>query len=752
MGVVLDMEADTDEFVGEYIRLIYQKPGSNWGIHLVKRDDEPLPVKVTCETLETFREGMLVVVYGVMVDDPRYGPTFRASSMVTYVPDAESSFEVFSAWLRSGVIRQVGPVIANAILQHFGESTRDMLSRPERLKEVSGIGDITAEAIAEDWNRKSSDYRLAGMLHGIGLRGAEIRQVVRYYKELAATTANMDVEVFGRRILENPYRLTDVPGIGFHRADAIAERLGIAEESPLRMEAALVYSIHKLCEERGHTLLAEDWILDYANGAQVLNGDYEALLVPLLKDMETSASPSVIPMAPGYLAPRKYFEAEKSVWSMVLAGQEGVGPVSPELMDRVLGGPLFRYLSEEQKTAIHTLIRGQFGVLTGGPGTGKTTCIKAVCQALELSGRKVHLLAPSGKAAARIREATGYEASTIHLLLYKMMSQGKGRFDNKDVIIVDEASMVDSLLLSWLITHLDSGNALFLVGDVNQLPSVGPGRVFGDILESGMLPVGRLTQNFRSGGIEGIPHLAGFVRDAHLPSPSEEVVLRQTGADLIWFEPQESVDEWLFELAERIRGWLEYGDSTLNGQTIQARDIQVLTPTRKGPLGVYALNRVLRNLLVPESEDVTLGKDDFGPLSWRKGDRVIQLQNDYEGVEPLFNGDLGEVVEVTRDSVIVSFYKFEDGHTVIYDAGNIDLLQHAFALTIHKSQGSEFRYTLMVLAPGHRFMATNPLVYTGITRCQRQLAVLSTKRVFDHAIRREDDVRETCLYRFYAGF
>lgn len=733
------------EFVGEYIRLIFQKPVGNWGIHLIA-DGDGNPIKVTGETDEIFRPGMLVSVYGEMEHDNAYGPTFKASSMMTYVPDAEASHEVFASWLRSGVIKHLGIVRANAVLERFGEETRAALGNPELLLQVNGIGPLLAPEIAADWNMKSADYRLAGMLHGLGLRGGEIRQVIRYYQENHAQKPDLDVDKFGSYILQNPYRLTEVQGIGFHRADAIAERMSVTEDSPFRMRAALVYSIAKLCEEQGHTLLAADWILDYACGDMVLAGNYYDLLEPELNSLTHGDKPDAVELAPGYYAPMNYYKAESIIWDRLASSQEDTGVVTPQDLERTLQGEHFRFMSDEQKGAIGTLLSSKFGGLTGGPGTGKTTCIRAICQTLQNAGRKVVLLAPSGKAAARITESTHMEAGTIHRVLFQMAAHMES-FPTGAAILVDEASMVDSLLLAWLLTSMDNSHSLYLVGDVNQLPSVGPGRVFGDILESDMVPVGRLTRNFRTGGIEGIPNLARRILNGHLPDRDEENELWETGAKLVWFSPQEPASDWLDEMTAVVRNWQKIPD-------VEMKDIQVLSPTRKGPLGIYALNRHLRDILVPESEETVMDKDDIGPLSWRVGDRVIQLQNLYEGrTEPLFNGDMGEVVYVSERKIGVLFDKFNESRELAeYDASNIDTLQHAFAMTVHKSQGSEFKYTLLVVAPQHRFMLTNPLIYTGITRAQKELVILGSRKVMGNALGRDDNVRETCLYRFYAGF
>lgn len=737
--------AEDGVLTAEYVYLTYQKPNSNWGVHVVQVDGEP--IKVTGESDCPFRPGMLVTAYGEFVEHPRYGRTFQASDIVTYVPLPSENPRVFADWLRSGAILHLGPVRANAVLAHFGEDTREMLGNPERLQEVSGIGSVLAPLISADWNAKAAFSELSSMLHRIGLRPGESRAATRYFQEMNENArAPMSVEEFGRRVIENPYLLTRARGIGFHRADYIANSLEIPGNSALRLSAALEYAVERLHLEQGHTLLHTSWILEKACGPDILDtAEYAQQLSDILEEKISSPERSGwMAMHPEFVAKTLYHKAESRIWEMAEAMREQPGPFRAQAIESAFRQ--YPKLIEEQRLAIRAAVAQRIGILTGGPGTGKTTCIEAICFAARMSGIPFKLMAPSGKAAARITEATGYPASTIHRLL-GAIEQGMEEITPDTIFIVDEFSMVDSMLAAWLFEQLPSRGSLLMVGDNNQLPSVSPGRVFGDLLDFG-LPAGRLVTNHRSREIAGIPRFANMVLERRLPGEPEREELLQTGCEIeLYPKGRLTPDDWTEEVVQAVNYLLEEGKAP--------EDIQVLTPMRRGSTGTQKLNRVLQELLNADEHAarILLGRDDFGPCEWRLGSRVIQLRNDYHnpGGE-VFNGEVGYITRMESGLFEATFER--DGQQIVntYTEANIEDVSLAYALTIHKSQGSEYDSVVLVMNSQHWNMLSRPLLYTGVTRAKRNLLVLTESRALHHATQEEEVLRETCLYRFYEGF
>ncbi len=736
---------EEDTLTGVYLHSTFQSSDSGWGIHVLEVNGKP--VTVAGETDFSLRPGMVLVAYGEFTEHPRYGRQFKANTIYAYVPDSGTDFEVFADWLRSGVIKHLGPVRAAEVLRVFGPDTPKALSDVQRLQQVPGIGPAIAPEIAADWQLKSAFSRLASMLHGLGLQRGEIRAVTRYYLDKRETDQSLDIRKIGQDILANPYLLLKAPGIGFLRADEIAERLGVPEDSVHRLRAALWYAMEQLSSEEGHTLYRVDWVLDRASSDDILGTGFRGLAETVLEDWLGQDNSELVRPHPEYVALTRFTEAEGAVWERLMMLKE-----LPPMVSGTLLNDVFREsrLAGEQMDAVETAVSRGVGVLTGGPGTGKTTCIRAICNALERAGREFLLMTPSGKAAARVTEATGFPAETIHRRLYSLLNQ-EDTIRNTGVIL-DESSMVDALLFAWLLSVMDNSCALLLVGDYQQLPSVGPGRVFGDILDSGLFPVGTLTENHRSAHISGIPAFARMTQAGWVPGKADLPGLADTGCDIVYGTPGTTVGDWVEQLIGGISRRLAEG--------VPASDIQVLTPTRKGPVGTQNLNRVLRALLTPKGEDVTLGVDDGGPRQWRVGDRVIQVKNWYrdEGA-PVFNGEQGVVVSVSTGSgtqLGVRFDKFstESGtpEVLTYDRENIDQLQHAFALTIHKSQGSEYPHVILLMTGNHWHMATKALLYTGITRARQSITFLGEQRVVRRCVTREDMIRETCLWRYFSGF
>jgi exodeoxyribonuclease V alpha subunit len=645
--------------------------------------------------------GEILSLRGQWRTHPQYGRQFSVESFEQRLP---ASLSGIKRYLESRQIKGIGPVTAKRMIETFGDKVLQILDEdPQRLLKVKGISPGKLEQIKESWNSQR-----------------EVRALLLFLQahEVPTTFAHKIFKHYGggaeEALKNNPYGLAyDIQGIGFKTADAMALKLGFAPDCQDRLEAAIVYMLFTLSDQ-GHLFFPAAKLLKRVN--DMLGGvDEEALAEALdglaekkrvrLEDLSSQDIPTAV-----YLAHFYKWEREMADRLWALAGHPA--PVTAGRVEGMLPGVEKESglkLSEEQRQAVISACVSKVFIITGGPGTGKTTITRCIVKVLDNLGLKVKLAAPTGRAAKRLSEATGCLAVTIHRLLH---ANADGTFahneENKlkaDVVLVDEASMLDTQLCLSLLRALPLACRLVLVGDVNQLPSVGPGNVLGDILDSGVLEQTRLTHIYRQALESMIVVNAHRVNQGQFPKQSDQ---EPPEADFFWVEcddPKSAQEKIIDLVAERIPKTYGYDPK---------RDIQVLSPMHKGEVGTQALNELLQDRLNPSGREIVRGKNRF-----RLGDRVLQTRNNYE--KDVFNGDLGWIVDMDQASgeLFVDF----DGRQAAYDASDMDELTLAYAVSVHKSQGSEYPAVVVPILSQHFMMLRRNLIYTALTRARR-LAII----------------------------
>ncbi len=660
-------------------------------------------------TLPALAPGEQVLLSGSWTAHPQYGKQWKATACEIRKPTTLLGIE---RYLGSGLIRGVGPSTARLLVQAFGKNTLDVLSEhPERLTEVPGIGKKRAAQLAESFREQYAAREAMVFLQSYGVSPTLAVKISKAY--------GADAQ---RKIRENPYRLIDdIDGVGFLTADRIALSLGIPQDSEYRLRSGLKYVLQEAAAGEGHTFLPKPLLLERAARAlRVEDGLLAHALDTLLFAREIIALDLDGQEA---LLLSGFFYAEKEIarYLKLLMGREEKIPEA-QILEKIQQFEREHQMqfSENQRRAVSEAVRRGLVVITGGPGTGKTTIINCI---LWLLGKDVLLAAPTGRAAKRMSEATGHEAKTLHRLLEFAGDEGHFQRDEQNpldcgCVIVDEMSMVDVFLMRSLLVALKPGTKLILVGDADQLPSVGAGNVLGDILKSGVVPSVRLTDIFRQSEESLI------VLNAHRINHGEPPILNRRDSDF-FFErrpvPDEAAQAIVGLCARRLPAFL-HSDAP-------ARDIQVLAPTKKSGAGVYQLNALLQAALNPPApwkKEIAYGETVF-----RTGDKVMHIRNNYqlpwkadggEEGEGVFNGDVGFVSAVDNQDRIVTV-RFDDERTVEYDYQQLEELELAYCLSVHKSQGSEFPCVVMPVLGGPPRLLTRNLFYTALTRA-RKLVVL----------------------------
>lgn len=684
-------------------------------------------------TLPDLTPGEAIVARGWWRNDPKHGWQFTA---IDYHVTLPATLQGMKKYLGSGLVKGVGPVNAARIVDTFGDATFEIIERaPERLTEVPGIGPVRAARIAAAWEeqRHIRDIMAALQSHGISTSLA-----VRIYK----CFGNESVRVMTRE----PYRLArEVWGIGFKTADRIAQTVGIAPDAPARLEAGILYTLSSAAEE-GHTLLAEESL---AVEAARLLGVAPKRVTAQLETLRASGEIIAAERDDGapLLALAPFARAEHGLAHRLrrLAAADPAGRAARVFGD-VDWGAAFRWLAErhgitlslQQEAAVRMALTQPVSILTGGPGTGKTHTLRAL---LALAGAKrlrCLLAAPTGRAAKRMEEATGWPAATLHRLL-EIRPGGRavrGPDDPlpADLVVVDEASMLDVLLANQLVRALEPGTHLLFVGDPDQLPSVGPGDVLADLLRAGCFPVTRLEQIFRQGAGSGIALNARRVNAGEMPRFGGEI--RDS-----FFLPSDdpaAAAELVVDLVTR-RLPARYG--------FRPTEVQVLAPMHRGPAGVAALNQQLQDRLNPWRPGAPEAR--AGSRAFRAGDRVLQLQNDYDLA--IFNGDLGTIRTVDLDEQELVLL-LDDGREVRYPFANLHALTHAYAISIHKAQGAEFPAVVIPLLMSHAPMLGRSLLYTALTRARELVVIVGQKKALYLAVRDwRRAVRSTALGSLLTG-
>ena len=670
--------------------------------------------------------GERVELTGQWTEHKTYGRQFRAETCKTLAP---ATLTALKNYLASGLIKGVGESTAQAIVQTFGMETLDVLEKePARLAEVPGIGQIRAQTIGASYG---AQLGLRDIMLGLQKYGVTIGQAMKLYKIYG--------ELCLAKIEENPYRLIDdVEGIGFKTADAIARNGGVEPDAPYRLRAGLKYTL-QWARQEGHTYLPREKLVEVAAGLlQAEIAPVERTLTELL--LEGQLIQEQLPGEDGIFLPGMFrTEQDCALRLLRLQGQSALDNpfFRPKAQIARLEQQLDITLAPAQRQAVELALKAGALVITGGPGTGKTTILRFVITLLEEMGTEYALCAPTGRAAKRMGEATGRDASTIHRLLE--YSYGEGGFGRNaentllaDVVIVDEMSMVDVPLMAALLRALAPGTRLIMVGDSDQLPSVGPGNVLRDMVDSGQIPVVRLTEIFRQSGRSAI------VTNAHRINEGQMPILE--GLEDFGFEPMEEQEAVIRRLIA-----LNSGKAAKLGAQEPLQDIQVLAPMKKGPLGVYNLNKRLQEALNPPAHKKKERK--YGDVLFREGDKVMQIKNDYrlawtrslphqppEMGEGVYNGDLGTIMSIDLYEQTLEVL-FDDGRSAVYSFSMLEELELAYCISIHKSQGSEFPIVLLPLLGGPPMLLNRNLLYTAVTRARHMVCILGRQSCIQQMVR-----------------
>ncbi len=717
--------------------IIYRNTENGYSVlNLVSGEQEITAVGI----FHCISEGELLELEGSYTEHPLYGEQFQAERFEVKAPRDVLAVE---RYLGSGAVKGIGAALAARIVRRFGADTFEIMERePERLAEIKGISERKAREIAEQLEEKRELRQAMMFLQGYGI---SMNLSVKIYQQYGQ-------EIY-RIIKENPYRLADdISGIGFRTADEIAKRSGIRPDSDFRIRSGILYVLLQAGVE-GHTCLPAEILK--RRTVELLEVPAEAAEKHLMDlSMERRLVQKMMPGPEGEKIPfvyaASYYYAELSIAVMLCQLKISMGVSETEVrtgLDRI-EGQMSTQLDEHQREAVAAAVQNGLLILTGGPGTGKTTTINAMLRYFEAEGLEIFLAAPTGRAAKRMTEATGCEARTIHRLLELSGGpenlSGRAEFarneDNPleaDVIIIDEMSMVDTHLMQALLKAIIPGTRLVLVGDVNQLPSVGPGSVLQDLIASEAFPVVRLTRIFRQAAKSDI------IVNAHKINRGEHVTLDNKSRDFFFLKRQDPnviLRVVLALVQEKLPKYVNAGIS----------DIQVLTPMRKGVLGVESLNQMLQRYLNPASEDKEEREHGGGIL--RVGDKVMQIRNNYQlewevrnryGIAVdrglgVFNGDTGTVRSMNSFAEELTV-EFDEGRMVSYPFKQLDELELAYAVTVHKSQGSEYPAVVIPLLSGPRPLMNRNLLYTAVTRARSCVTLVGSPEVFEMMVQNETE-------------
>jgi exodeoxyribonuclease V alpha subunit len=683
--------------------VIYHNKENGYTIARVRMKDEP-GVTTIVGILGELAAGSSLDLHGSWIMHPKFGRQFDVKTFEEARPATENGVIRF---LQSS-IKGVGEKTATIMVEEYGVGVLDVLDDdPEELLSIKGISKNKLKDIIESWSKQREIKNLLVFLQTHNVPTTFAGKIFHIYGAQAE-----------RKLRDNPYDLAyEIRGVGFKTADAMAMKLGFAPDCAQRLEAAIIYLMRTHCERGGHMFILKDKLL--TDVAKMLDaGDFNKLELALYS-LEEKKRVRIEDLPEQHLENAVYlihfYHQENEITQRLYQLVSHPTPVSRKKVDKTLPlveGKLGFTLSEEQREAVFDACSNKVFIITGGPGTGKTTITKAIMLTLKELGLKIKQAAPTGRAAKRMSEATGHSASTVHRLL---QFQPDGGFhyceDQKlkaDVLVIDEASMVDAHLFVSILRSLPHTCRLIMVGDVNQLPSVGPGNVLGDLINSHRVPCAVLTHIFRQAQESFIVVNAHRINQG---KPPRQHPSQAPEADFFWI-PQENsakVQRLILDsVCDRIPK--RYGLDPL-------RDIQVLTPMHKGDVGTQALNIALQERLNPPSSQKSELKRKFA--TFREGDRVIQLKNNYD--KEVFNGDLGWILEVDEDEHEL-FIEF-DGNRVIIESSELDELGLAYAVSVHKSQGSEYPAVVMPIVTQHYMLLQRNLLYTGLTRA-RELAVL----------------------------
>ena len=713
-----------EKLAGYVEHIIYRNADNGYTVlNLVNGEDE-----ITCVGIfSTIAEGENIEATGDYTDHPTYGTQFKVVSFEEKAPEDQEAIE---RYLGSGAIKGIGLAMAARIVRRFKEDTfRIIEEEPERLVEVKGISERKAMEIASQVNEKRDLRQAMIFLQQFGIT---MNLAVKIYNKYGQ-------EVYGI-LKENPYRLADdIEGVGFRTADDIAAKAGIRTDSDFRVRSGILYTLLQASGE-GHTFLPQEELT--AKTSELLGIDKEIIEKNY---MDLSIDRKIIMKQSGdqvqiYSSSFYYMEANTATMLRELDITYDVADAEIEQRIHNIEKQTGMQLDEHQVQAVKEAVRNGLLIITGGPGTGKTTTINTIIRYFEIEGMDIFLAAPTGRAAKRMSETTGFEARTIHRMLeLNGGMEGSAGFERNetnpletDVVIIDEMSMVDITLMNSLLKAIAPGTRLILVGDINQLPSVGPGSVLKDIIQSEAFNVVMLTKIFRQASTSDI------IVNAHKINRGEEVSLDNKSMDFFFLKRYEA-DIIINVVLQLVKQKLpKFVDAT-------PYDIQVLTPMRKGLLGVERLNGILQQYLNPP--DKSKREKEHGDMVFREGDKVMQTKNNYQleweirtkfGLTVdkgmgIFNGDMGIITEI-NDFAETLTVEFDEGRKVEYSYKLLDELELAYAITIHKSQGSEYPAVVIPLLSGPSMLMNRNLLYTAVTRARKCVTLVGNDTTFNQMI------------------
>lgn len=725
--------ATVEKVTGYIHNFIYQNQENGYTVLTLHTDDGEL----TCVgMMNGVSEGMIVEFSGRYTAHPSYGRQFRVETYEEKEPEDEAAIE---RYLGSGAIKGIGPAMAARIVRRFGSDTfRIVEEEPERLAEIRGISERRAQEIGVQIMEKRELRQGMIFLQQFGI---SLNLAVKIYQKYGP-------QIYGV-IRENPYRLADdIRGVGFKIADEIAHRAGISTDSDFRIRSGIVYTLMQAAGE-GHTYLPQQELTGRV--AELLGID-AALIGKHYTDLAMERRIVIVSCEKEvqlFAAP--YYNMEHNV-AFLLRELNHQYEVAKEELDTGIARiekQTGMVLESQQRQAVCEAVRNGLLVVTGGPGTGKTTIINSIIRYFEMEGMDFMLAAPTGRAAKRMSETTGYEARTIHRMLEISGGiEGEAGFERNesnpleaDAIIIDEMSMVDISLMNSLLKAITPPARLILVGDTNQLPSVGPGSVLKDIIDSGEYRVVRLNKIFRQAGQSDI------IMNAHKINGGEKITLDNKSRDFFFlkrYDADKIVNVVLQLVIQKMPGYVDAGIA----------DIQVLAPMRKGLLGVTRLNTILQQYINPPSPDKA--EKEHGGIIFREGDKVMQVKNSYQteweirnryglAVEKgmgIFNGDMG-IIRSIHDLTELITIEFDEGRIVEYPFRQLEELELAYAVTIHKSQGSEYPAVVIPLLAGPRMLMNRNLLYTAVTRARKCVTLVGDERTFEAMV---DNISEQKRY------
>ena len=695
-------------------RIVFHNEDNGFSVIRVKAKDHKGLVTVVGNILQA-SEGEKLHAEGTWIQDKKFGPQFKATALRAVPP---ATIEGIKKYLSSGSIRGIGPKYAKRLVEKFGEKVLEIIEdEPERLLEVEGIGGVRYHTIRKDWAGQKTIRDIMIFLYQNGISTLKASQIFKAY-------GAKSVEL----LTQNPYRLAnDIRGIGFLTADTIAQKMGIERDSPLRAQAGLLYALQQ-ARESGHCGFPRESLLDMAEDILQVSRDLveTALQAELLSGKAVEATIG----DQNCIFLKELYNLEKNCAQLLQKLAEGSVPwidVDPKTAIPLVEEKLNIELANSQKEALHTALHSKLLILTGGPGVGKTTLVNSLLSILEKQNLKVALCAPTGRAAKKLAESTNKKAKTIHRLLemnplQKVFQRNETDPLECDLLVVDEFSMVDITLFRSLLQAIPSSAAVLFVGDVDQLPSIGPGSVLKDMISSKQISVVRLTEIFRQGAGSQIILNAHMINQGITPNfPTAPV---ESDCFFVKCEhPENALEKIMHIVKERIPQ--KFGFDPM-------KDIQVLSPMNRGLLGTQSLNVELQQLLNPISTK-SIKKND---MTFSIGDKVMQIENNYD--KDVYNGDIGYVADVNKeDEQLMESYEEK---LISYTYKELEQLTLAYAITIHKSQGSEYPAIVVPLMTQHYPMLQRNLVYTGMTRGKQLVVLVGQMRAFEMAIK-EKQVR-----------